>query len=85
MTRNTTTWARRLAAGAVLAAAPALIALGTATASHATAGSSSGSTSPSYAPTPTGPSSGQYPWNNVPWDQSSFHHRHAAERQSWYR
>lgn len=33
----TTSWTRRLAAAAVLAAAPALIALGTATASHADA------------------------------------------------
>jgi hypothetical protein len=51
ITTNTTTtsWIRRVAAGAVLAAAPALIALGTATASHA---AETNSTSPSYSPTP---------------------------------
>ena len=51
MTTNTTTtsWIRRVAAGAVLAAVPALIALGTATASHA---AETNSTSPSSSPTP---------------------------------
>jgi hypothetical protein len=80
MNATTTTWIRRVAAGAVLAAAPALIALGTATASNA----QSGSTTPSYSPAPMGPANGQYPWHNQPWNQSSFHHRHAAEQQSWY-
>ena len=74
MAANTTTWIRRVAAGAVLAAAPALIALGTATASHA----DDVRTSPSYAPTPS--TLDQYPW-----EQSSWHQRHAAEQQSWYR
>jgi hypothetical protein len=41
MTANTTTWTRRVAAGAVLAATLGLIALGAATASHADQGSSS--------------------------------------------
>jgi len=51
ITTNTTTtsWIRRVAAGAVLAAAPALIALGTATASHA---AETNSTFPSHSPTP---------------------------------
>jgi hypothetical protein len=81
MTAITTTWIRRVAAGVALAAAPALIALGTATASYAQTGSSS--TSPSYAPAP-GPQTGQYPWHNQSWNNSSFHHRHAAEQQSQY-
>jgi hypothetical protein len=91
MNTNTTTntWIRRVAAGAVLAAAPALIALGTATASHAESGTSTGSTSSTspgykYSPTQTGPLNGQYPWHNTTWDQGSFHHRHAAEQQSRY-
>ncbi len=84
MTANTPTWFRRVAAGAVLAAAPALIALGTATASHAQSGSSSHSTPPSYAPTAMGPSNGLYP-HSQPWAQSSYHDRHAAQVQSWYR
>jgi hypothetical protein len=75
-----TTWIRRAVAGGVLAAAPALIALGTATASHA----ESSSTAPSYAPAPVGPANAQYPWHSLPWEQSSFHHRHAAEQQSKY-
>jgi hypothetical protein len=89
MNTNTNTWIRRVAAGAVLAAAPALIALGTAAASHAESGNSTSSTSSTspgykYSPTQTGPPNGQYPWHNTTWDQSSFHHRHAAEQQSWY-
>ena len=74
MTANTT-WIRRVAAGAVLAAAPALIALGTAATSQAEVSS----TSPSNPPTHTETS--QYPY--APWYQS-FHQRHAAEVQSWY-
>src|ERR1700758_3922515 len=54
MTTNNSTWIRRVAAGAVLVAAPALIALGTASASHAEAGAPPARTSPSYAPTPSG-------------------------------
>jgi hypothetical protein len=69
MTANTTTWIRRVAAGAVLAAAPALIALGTATASYAD------STSPSYSPTPSPQTS---------WTQSNWHHWHQSQVQSWY-
>ena len=72
------TW-RGLAAGAVLAAAPALIALGTATASQA----QTSSTSPSFSPAPT-QTAPQYPYSNAPWYDSSFHHRHAAEVQSYY-
>ena len=79
MTTNATTWIRRIAAGAFLAAAAALIALGTA--SSAQAGSSSDSTSPSYAPTPA---QTQYPYSNAPWYDSSFHHRHQAQVQSNY-
>jgi hypothetical protein len=79
MTTITSTWIRRVSAGAVLAAAPALIALGTATASYA----DSNSTSPSFAPTPA-PTTGQYPWQNQSWNMSSFHHRHAAHEQSQY-
>jgi hypothetical protein len=82
MNANTTTWIRRVAAGAALAAAPALIALGTAGASNA----DSTVTGPgyNYSPAPaTAPTSG-YPWHNQPWDKSSFHHRHAAEQQSLY-
>jgi hypothetical protein len=62
MTASTNTWIRRVTAGAVLAAASALIALDTATASYAESSSSSNSTS-----------------------STSFHQRHAAEVQSWYR
>jgi hypothetical protein len=83
MNANTTTWIRRIAAGAALAAAPALIALGTAAASNA----DSAVTGPgyNYSPAPMGPNNGEYPWHgNLPWDQSSFHHRHAAEQQSMY-
>jgi hypothetical protein len=85
MNASTPTWIRRVTAGAVLAAAPALIALGTATASYAESSSSSNSTSPSYAPAPAATQTGQYPYQNLPWNQSSFHQRHAAEVQSWYR
>ncbi|MBV8965261.1 MAG: hypothetical protein JO191_03700 [Mycobacteriaceae bacterium] len=84
MTTNTTTWIRRISAGVVLAAAPALIALGAAPMSTAQTGSSSNATTPSYTPMPTGPLNGQYPWHNQPWYNSSFHHRHAAEQQSQY-
>jgi hypothetical protein len=80
MTASTSTWIRRVTAGAVLAAAPALIAVGTATASQAQ--SSSDSTF-NYSPAPV-PTT-QYPYQNMPWSQSSFHQRHAAEVQSWYR
>jgi hypothetical protein len=75
------TWIRRAAAAAVLAAAAALIALATAAAGHAapTGDTSSGSTSPSYAPTPVQTT---YPYWTGPWYDSSFHHRHAAEVQS---
>ncbi len=74
MTANTTTWIRRISAGAVLAAAPALIALGTATASHA----ESSSVSPSFSPTPHPV---QYPYGQA---GQSWHERHAGEMQSWY-
>jgi hypothetical protein len=77
MTTNNSTWIRRVAAGAVLVAAPALIALGTASASHAEAGAPPARTSPSYAPTPSG--------SLNDWHQSSWHQRHAAEQQSKYR
>jgi hypothetical protein len=88
---NKNMWIKRMAAGAVLAAAPALIALGTATAANAEAGSGTNNTtnnttsSSSYAPPQMGPLNGQYPWNQgMPWNQSSFHHRHAAQTQSYY-
>jgi hypothetical protein len=81
MAANTTTWIRRVAAGAVLVAAPALIALGTASASHADTGSPSIRTSPSYAPAP-GPLNGQ---NDLSSHQGSWHQRHAAEQQAKYR
>jgi hypothetical protein len=75
MNASTPTWIRRVTAGAVLAAAPALIALGTATASQAQTSSTSGfDYSPSVQPT-----------QNLPWSQSSFHQRHAAQVQSKYR
>ncbi len=75
MTTNThSTWIRRLAAGAVLAAAPALIALGTAAASQAESSSSSFTPSPSHTT--------EYPNESL---YQSFHQRHAAEVQSWYR
>ena len=74
MTANTTTtWIRRVAAGAALAVAPALIALGTAAASQA----ETSSTSPSYSPTLHSV--------QVPWPQSNWHHWHQDEVQSWYR
>ena len=79
MTANTTTWIRRVATGAVLLAAPALIALGTASATHADTGASATRTSPSYAPTPRGS------LNDVPWHHSSWHQQHAAEQQAKYR
>ena len=75
MTANTTTWIRRVIAGAFLAAAAALIALGTAAASHA----EGTSTSPSFSPTPH---SVQYPYGQA---GQSWHDRHAADIQSWYR
>ena len=75
MTASTNTWIRRVTAGAVLAAAPALIALGTAAASQAQSSSTSGfDYSPPVQTT-----------QNMPWSQSSFHQRHAAQVQSWYR
>jgi hypothetical protein len=77
--RANTTWIRRVAVGAVLVAAPALIALGTASASHADAGNSQVRTSPSYSPTPSGS------LNDVPWHKSSWHQLHAAEQQAKYR
>lgn len=63
MNAITATWIRRATAGVVLAAAPALIALGTATASHAdpnTSANDNGNSrmSPKYAPTPMGPQYG---------------------------
>ena len=74
-TNNTkATWIRRVAAGAVLAAAPALIALGTATSAQAD------STGPNFN-TPTHQSTtSQYPWSNGSWHQS-----HQAQIQSWYK
>ncbi len=80
MNANTTTWIRRVAAGAVLATGCTLVALGAASASHA---ETSTSTSPSYAPAPaqTVP---QYRYNDLPWYLSSFHHRHALQQQSNY-
>ena len=80
MTAATNTWIRRVTAGAVLAAAPALIALGTATASYA---QSSSTSTFDYSPAPV--QTTQYPYQNLPWNQSSFHQRHAAEIQAWYR
>lgn len=79
MTTYTCTWIRRLTAGAVLAAAPALIALGTATASYAQSSSTSG-----FNCSPTPVQTTQYPYQNLPWNQSSFHQRHAAQVQSMY-
>jgi hypothetical protein len=76
MTAITPTWIRRVSAGVVLAAAPALIALGTATASHAQTSSTSGF---NYSPAPAATQAGQS------WNQSSFHQRHAASVQSMYR
>jgi len=75
MTTNTT-WIRRVTAGAVLVAAPALIALGAAPASHADAGAPPVRTSPSYSPTPRGP----LPGNNWSW-----HQWHQAQQQAKYR
>ena len=75
MNASTPTWIRRVTAGAVLAAAPALIALGTATTSQAqTSSTSAFDYSPPVQPT-----------QNLPWSQSSFHQRHAAQVQSKYR
>ena len=74
-------WIRRIAAGAALAAAPALIAVGTAAASQAQTNSDSGF---NYSPAPVATQSGQYPWANGPWSQSSLHQRHAAQIQSMY-
>ena len=77
MTTNTS-WIRRISAGAILVAAPALIALGTASTSHADAGAPPVRTSPSYSPAPRAslPSShGSFSW----------HQRHAAEQQAKYR
>jgi hypothetical protein len=70
-------WMRRVTAGVVLAAAPALIALGTAAAGHAAA----------VWPPPTVPvqTTSSHPVSNVPWFESSFHERHAAQIQSFYR
>ena len=78
-TAATTTWIRRVAAGAVLAAAAVLIALGTAASSHAD------TTGPNFNAPGQSSTTNQYPWNNGSWDQSSFHHRHQADIQSWYR
>ena len=63
MTAITAPWIRRVGAGVVLVAAPALIALGTATASHADANASdangtSSRMSPKYGPTSMGPNYG---------------------------
>jgi hypothetical protein len=75
VTTNTTTkatWIRRVSFGAVLAAAPALIALGTAASSHADA------TGPNFnAPHQT--TTTQYPGADGSW-----HQRHQADIQSWY-
>lgn len=71
-TTTKTTWIRRVAAGAVLAAAPALIALGTATSSHAD------STGPNFNSPIPGNSSQQ------DWSHSSWIHRHQDQVQSWY-
>jgi ABC-type sugar transport system substrate-binding protein len=76
---NSKMWTRRMAAAAVLAAAAALIALVTAAASQAAP--TGDSTSPSFSPTPI---QTQYPYWSGPWFDSSFHHRHAAEVQSYY-
>ncbi|HEY7051134.1 MAG TPA: hypothetical protein VH496_03235 [Mycobacterium sp.] len=77
-TNTTTTWIRRAAAGAVLAAAPALIAIGTATASQAQTDTSPDlRTSPSYSPRPPAT-------QNIPWNESSWTHRHQAFMQSQY-
>lgn len=71
-TANYTTWVRRLAAGAVLAAAPAFIALGPPTAAHAdTVGTNPG---PSvHAPThhPAFPNQ-----TNMPQPGTRTHHHH---------
>jgi len=77
MAAITTTWVRRVAAGAVLAAAPALIALGTAGTSNAQ--SQSGSTY-NYSPTPQSVSV-PYPYGPA---GQSWHQRHAADIQSMY-
>jgi hypothetical protein len=81
-------WIKRVAAGAVLVAAPALIALGTATAANAESSSvtdNNTTSSPVYAPPQMGPLNGVYPWNQgMPWNKSSFHQRHAAQTQSYY-
>jgi len=70
------TWTRRIAAGAVLAAAPALIALGTAAASHAAGDTGYTTPSPNYSPTPS--------YNTAQYPYDSWHHRHQAGIQSWY-
>jgi hypothetical protein len=70
-------WVRRAAAGLVLATAPALIALGTAASSQAAA---SDPTPPSFSVSGQAPT----PPSNVPWYDSSFHHRHAAQVQSFF-
>jgi hypothetical protein len=77
MTANTTTWIRRVTAGAFLVAAPALIALGTASASHADAGTSETRHSAFYAPAQKG--------SLHDWYQGSWSQRHAAEQQAKYR
>lgn len=75
-TQNTqapkTNWIRRLAAGAVLAAAPAMIAMGTATHSHADAMiDNPGPTMSSPAPHPAFPYQ-----SNTPMPGSPDHHHH---------
>jgi hypothetical protein len=65
MTTNTT-GIHRVAAGAVLAAALALIALGTATAPSGNAESNS-TTSPSFSPTPVQKWPGYEPWSRTPY------------------
>jgi hypothetical protein len=77
--QNTTTTSarstliRRLAAGAVLAAAPALIALGTATASHADTGTAGANT-----PSVSAPSHPAFPHQNTNADRpgTPSHHHH---------
>jgi hypothetical protein len=76
MTTNTTPWTRRVTAGLFLVAAPALIALGTASTSHADAGTPPVRTSPSYSPAPRA---------SLPGNASSWHQWHQAEQLAKYR
>jgi hypothetical protein len=71
-TRNTTSWTRRLATAAMLTAAPALIALGTAAAGHADVSTDNPSVA-IHAPAQHTPFPQQ---TNTPQPGPSVHHPH---------